>query len=112
MSDSERAPQIVDAAEAREAFGALLDKVVTGRRRVVVRENGRDVAALVSAVDLEWLKARDRQREDGLKLIEELHARFAHLDPEEVERDILEEVEAMRAEERAKRSAATSAPRT
>jgi prevent-host-death family protein len=113
VGDQERVTQTVDVAEAREQFDSLVDRVATGRTRVVVQDHGRTVAALISEADLERLEALDRRAAEGWKVIEELHARFAHLDPEEVERDILEEVEAMRAEARAKnRSAAPSTPRT
>jgi hypothetical protein len=101
-----------DVSEAGELIGTLIEEVARGRVRLVVQKDGKDAGALVSVADLLRLEALDRERADGLKLIDELHARFAHLDPEEVERDILEEVEAMRAEERAKRSATASTPRT
>jgi hypothetical protein len=101
-----------DVSEAGELAGTLIEEVARGRVRLVVQRDGKDVAALVSAYDLERLEMLDRRAAEGWKAIQEIQARFSHLDPEEVERDIAEAIAEMRAEERAKRSAAPSTPRT
>ena len=112
MADTQRVRRTADVSEAGELLTALLGQVSRGRTRLVVQQDGKDVAALVSAYDLERLEALDRRADEGFKAIQEIQARFSHMDPEEVERDILEEVEAMRAEDRAKRSASPATPRT
>ena len=101
-----------DVSEAGELAGSLIDEIARGRTRLVVQKDGKDVAALVSAYDLERLEGLDRRAAEGFKTIQEIQARFSHLDPEEVERDIAEAIAEMRAEERAKKSAAPSTPRT
>jgi prevent-host-death family protein len=106
VSDQQPKTHIIDAAEAERQFGTHLKKVVTGRGRVVVRENGRDVAALISEADLARLENLDRQRAEGWKTIQEIHARNADIDPEEAERDIAEAIAEMRAEERARNGTA------
>lgn len=108
VSDQESRTHIMDAADAEGQFGALLKKVIAGRGRVVVQESGRPVAALVSEADLLRLEQLDRQRDEGWKTIQEIWARNADLDPEEVERDIAEAIAEMRAESRARSLTATS----
>jgi len=80
----------------------MLGQVARGQVRLVVQQNGKDVAALISAVDLERLEHLEWQRAERYKIVEEIQARFSHMDPEEVERDIAEAIAEMRAEERAK----------
>jgi hypothetical protein len=112
VADKKRVRRTADVSEAGDLVKSVLRDVAQGQVRLVVQQDGKDVVALVSAYDLERLEMLDRRAAEGWKAIQEIHARNAHLDPDEVERDILEEVEAMRAEERAKRSTATSTPRT
>jgi hypothetical protein len=112
VADQMRVRRTADVAEAGELVTTLLEQVARGKARLVVQQDGKDVAALVSAYDLERLEALDRRAAEGWKAIQEIQARFSHLDPEEVERDIAEAIAEMRAEERAKRTAAPSTPRT
>jgi prevent-host-death family protein len=109
VSDQERVTQTVDLAQAREQFDALVDRVATGRTRVVVQDHGRTVAALISEADLERLEALDRRAAEGFRAIEEIWARNADIDPEEAERDIAEAIAEVRAEARARKSAASRA---
>jgi prevent-host-death family protein len=102
-----------DLSEAGELVGTLIEEVARGRARLVVQKDGRDVAALVSAIDLERLEAWERLRAERFKVIEEIRARFSHMDPDEVERDIAEAIAEVRAEARARAKAeAPATPRT
>jgi hypothetical protein len=112
MVDVKRVRRTADVAEAAALLDTAIEEVVRGGTRLVLQRHGRDVVALVSAYDLERLEALDRRADEGFKAIQEIQARFSHLDPEEVERDILEEVEAMRAEDRAKQAKKTASPAT
>lgn len=112
VTDQMRVRRTVDVSEAGELLNALLGQVARSQVRLVIQQDGKDVAALVSAYDLERLEMLDRRAAEGWKAIQEIQARFSHLDPEEVERDIAEAIAEMRAEERTKRSAAPSTPRT
>jgi prevent-host-death family protein len=107
MADLERATRTVNSAQAQQCFDDLVDEVNKKPTRVVVERDGKVVAALISAADLEYLEHMDRQRAEHFKVIQEIWARNADKDPEEVERDIAEAIAEMRAEERAKRAATT-----
>jgi prevent-host-death family protein len=106
MTDLKRPVRTVEAAQAQRSFDDLLDEVSDQRTRVVLERDGKTVAALISAADLEYLEHMDRQRAEHFKAIQEIQARNADKDPEEVERDIAEAIAEMRAEARAKRAAA------
>ena len=112
MTDQVRVRRTVDVSEAGELLTTLLGQIERSQIRLVVQQDGKDVAALISAYDLERLEMLDRRAAEGWKAIQEIQARFSHMDPEEVERDIAEAIAEVRAEERAKRSAAPSTPRT
>ena len=112
MADKKRVRRTADVSEAGDLVKSLLGDVAQGQVRLVVQQDGKDVVALVSAYDLERLEMLDRRAAEGWKAIQEIQARFSHMDPEEVERDIAEAIAEVRAEERAKRSAAPSKPRT
>ncbi|MGE3270823.1 MAG: type II toxin-antitoxin system prevent-host-death family antitoxin [Chloroflexota bacterium] len=107
MSGSDERLTIVEAADAPEQMAALLNHVSTTQGRTLVRDRGKDVAALVSVADLERLQALDRQRAERFKVIGEIHARNAHLDPADVEDDVADEIAAMRAEEQIRNAAST-----
>ena len=112
VTDQMRVRRTVDVSEARELLTTLLGQIERSQVRLIIQQDGKDAAALVSAYDLERLEMLDRRAAEGWKAIQEIQARFSHLDPEEVERDIAEAIAEVRAEERAKRSAAPSTPRT
>ncbi len=98
-----------DVSEAGELVGSLIEEIERGWTRLVVQQDGKDVAALVSAYDLERLEMLDRRAAEGFKVIEEIWARNADIDPEEAERDIAEAIAEVRAEARAKAKAKASA---
>ena len=99
----------VDESEAGQLVGTLIEEIARGRVRLVVQRDGKDVAALVSAVDLARIEAWERHRAERFKIVEELRARFGHMDPDEVERDIAEAIAEVRAEARARAKAEASA---
>jgi prevent-host-death family protein len=107
MTDLERATHTVDTAQAQRCFDDLVDEVNHKRTRVVVERDGKIVAALISAADLERLDALDRRAAEGWRTIEEIWARNADIDPEEAERDIAEVIAEVRAEARARKSSAS-----
>jgi prevent-host-death family protein len=107
MTVLKRAVRNVEAAQVQRSFDDLLDEVNEQSTRVVVERDGKVVAALISATDLERLEALDRRAAEGFRAIQEIWARNADLDPDEAERDIAEAVAEMRAEARAKKSTAS-----
>jgi hypothetical protein len=88
------------STEVRE----FLVRVAQRGRPIVLQENGRDLLAFVSPADLERLRSLDQLRHERFAVVEEVHRRNQDLDAEEVERDIAEEIAAMRAEDRARRA--------
>jgi prevent-host-death family protein len=50
-------------ADAREHFGDLLARASRGQTRILVEQDGRPVAAIVRAADLELLHHYEQQRE-------------------------------------------------
>jgi prevent-host-death family protein len=100
MREREPTTQTVNASRARQEFSQLLNKVFRRETRVIVEKSGIPVAAIISAEDLEWLTRLDAERQARFKVIDELHARNRDQDVDEVERDVAEEIEAMRSEQR------------
>ena len=100
VSDQGRVVETLDVSEASDSVRALLERVVSAGQTVVMQQNGREVAALVSAADLERLRSLDRLRVERFSVIEEIHGRNTHIDPDEADQDIADEIAAMRAEER------------
>ena len=103
MTEREPMTQTITVTDAQRDFGKLVKRVSSREARLVVEENGEAVAALVSTEDLDQLRRLDSYREDPWKVIDEIHARNRDKDPEEVERDVAEVIDEMRAEDRARR---------
>jgi prevent-host-death family protein len=70
--------------------------------RVLVAEDGKPLAALISAQDLELLDRLQKQRADAWMVFEEIWSRNADRDPEEVERDVAVALAEVRDAERAR----------
>jgi prevent-host-death family protein len=100
MVDQRVETQTIPASEARQKFGELLEKVYKRETRVIVEKGGIPVVALVSLADLERWTNRDQEREERFKVIDELRARNLDKAPDEVERDVAEEIDAIRSERR------------
>ena len=107
MSGRKHRRKIAQAADALKLGGAELAEVARGDVRMVLQQDGKDVVSLISAADLERLESLDRRTAEGFRAIEAIWSRNAHLDPEEVERDIAEAIAEVRAEARAQKSAAS-----
>jgi prevent-host-death family protein len=86
----------VKLTEARSTFSAIVNEVYRERDRVIVEKSGIPVAAIVSLADLERLGILDREREERFKLLDEVRAAFAEVDPEELEREALKAVAEVR----------------
>ena len=102
MSDPRFQIETIDVSEVGERLKKPLKQVVRNKARVVVEQNGKVVAAVISALDYERLQMLDRRAADGWRAIERIHALNADKDPEEVERDVAEAIEEIRAERRAR----------
>ena len=105
MTERDRKNEILEADAIPERWNEIVDQLDRRGGRIVVKRDGKVVAAVISALDLERLQQVDRQRAELRKVVDEIRARNADMDPDEVERDIAEAIEEMRAERRAQASA-------
>ena len=108
MAEREPVTQNMTVSDVQRDLRPLVKKVSKQETRVLVEEDGQPVAALVSPDDLERLKRLD-VREDAWRVVDQIRARNRDKDPEEVERDIAEEIRKIRAEDRARRERAEPA---
>ncbi len=84
--------QTLTASAAHQVWSQLLDQISRGETRIIVERNGSPVAALISAEDFEWLTQREAERAERFKILDEIRARNLDKDPDEVERDVAEEM--------------------
>lgn len=63
----------VSAAEAKNNFSDLLNRVIYRRERIIVSKHGKPVGALISTKDLEQLEEFERQQ--ALACIKEIKKR-------------------------------------
>jgi prevent-host-death family protein len=94
------------ASEVRQHFAETVNEAAKGISRTVIEKNGVPSAAFVSARDLERLEREDEQWEEDWKVIDEMRAAFADVDPEELERQFAKDLAEVRAEMTREREAA------
>jgi prevent-host-death family protein len=104
MPEREPITQTLEASDAHRQWSQLLDRVSRRQARIVVERGGIPVAAIVAADDLERLTRIEARWAARFAVLDEIHARNADRDPDEVERDVAEEVAAMREEQRQPRA--------
>ena len=97
---TEPVTQTMSASQVQQVWDQLLDRVSQRETRVLVERDGTPVAAIISVEDLHRLTRFERERAARFKALDEIAARNADKDPDEVERDIAEEITAMRQEQR------------
>jgi prevent-host-death family protein len=102
--DQQVATQTVPASEARQRFGELIKQVFSRRSRIIVEKGGIPVVALVALSDLERWTRLDREREERFQVLRDIQARNADKTVEEVERDVAEEIAAIRREKHAQQT--------
>jgi prevent-host-death family protein len=100
MRERQPMTQTMKASQARQEFSQLLNKVFRRETRVVVEKHGIPVAAIISAQDLERFDQLEAERQARFTVLDEIQARNRDQDPDEVERDVAEEIATMRAERR------------
>jgi prevent-host-death family protein len=104
MSQRRPMTQVMTTSAASKVLPELVQKVSRRDVRVVVEQDGKPLAAIISAYDLARLAQLDARRAEEWQVFVEIHARNSDKDPEEVERDVAEAIAEMRQEERAKRN--------
>jgi prevent-host-death family protein len=95
--------QIFNVTEARKRWSELLNAVFRSRARVIVEKSGIPVAAIVSPRDLERLRQYEAEEARAWAVVCAIRERNADRDPDEVLRDVTEEVEAVRRERHERR---------
>ena len=88
--------------DAERQFGSLVRRVSRRETRVVVEEQGKAVAGIVSAEDLARLTQLDAQWDADWRVFDEIHAKNLDKTADEVEQDVAEAIAAVRAEARRK----------
>ena len=91
----------VSAMEARKRFGELLESVYYRGDEVTIERAGKVMAVVVPAAEWDaWMEKRAAEaKERFFTLVDEIYARNAHVDPEQVERDVAEAIKRVRARE-------------
>jgi prevent-host-death family protein len=96
-------PKAMKLSEARSSFSSVVNEVYRRRERVVVEKSGIPVAAIVPVADLERLQRFDAEREERFKVLDEIRAAFADVDPDELEREADKAIAEVRRKARAAR---------
>lgn len=99
----------MNASEARQQWGQLLNSVFRGESRVIVEKSGIPVAAIISTADLERLSRLDRQRAEGMKALISSWEAFKDVALDEVEDEVAKAVEGARREVRGRKKSSASA---
>ena len=80
--------QVMKASDVRMQWSQLLNKVFSGKTRVVVEKSGIPVAAVISAEDLKRFTELEAQRNERFKALDKIREAFADVPSEEIEREI------------------------
>ena len=107
MDPDENAAESVRADEAQ--LSELLDRVRRRRERLLIEQDGKPVAALISARDYERLLRLEAQRARDFAAINEVGAAFADVPLDELEREVAKAVAEVKQERLAERRAQQSA---
>ena len=108
MAEREHMTQDLTINDVQKDFRPLMNRVSKQETRVLVEEDGRPAAALVSPDDLDQLRRLDAYRRDPWSVIDEIHARNRDRDSDEVERDVADAIAEVRAENRARQEGGAS----
>jgi len=109
MREREPMTQTMDVSHVRQDFKDVLSSVSERRTRVLIEEQGKPVAGIVSAEDLARLNQLDAQWDEDWRVFDDIHARNLDKTAEEVERDVAEALSAVSAQ--ARREAKRRSPR-
>jgi PHD/YefM family antitoxin component YafN of YafNO toxin-antitoxin module len=101
--------QTLSPAELRSDLDTVLARVAQNDSFVVVERDGRPVAAIVQAQELERLRRLDDEWRRPFAVIDQMRAAFADLSEEDIERDVADVIARTRAE--ARRAAETNDPK-
>ena len=100
MREREPVKQTINASRMREQFDEVLSRVLHHGTRVLIEEEGKPLAGLVSPEDLQRLNQLDAEWEEDWSVFDRIHGRNRDKDPEEVEQDVAKAVDAVRRQAR------------
>lgn len=103
-TDDHLSNKTVTADEAQDQFRDLLTFATGGQaHRVVIEQDGRPLAALISFADLKRFDRLVRREQRELAIFHQIGQAFADAADEEVEREAIKAIEEIRSEAREKR---------
>ena len=105
MARQQPLKETVGTSEARQHWSHLLNRVHSGRVRVLVEKDGIPVAGIVSAADLERLAFLEEERERSFGVIDEIREAFKDVPDDELEEQLERALKDARDELRAERQA-------
>jgi hypothetical protein len=103
VADQEPLTETIDITGATPSVSELLQAVSRSRKRVVLEEDGKPKAAVLSYREFEFFKQMKAQRDKRFKILEEIGEAFKDVPPEEIEREVAKALAEVRAEMREER---------
>jgi len=97
MITRQKRPETVTASDARQHFAELVNAVHRTRKPVIIEKSGIAVAALVSMDDLAELQQSSERRRRAFEPLETLSAKFAAIDPQDLDRESARAIRQVRA---------------
>lgn len=98
MPRAELTTETMTADEAREQWADILERVKRDNSQILIERDGKPVAALISARDLEVFHLLLEQSDRDAEIVAEIQQLFAHVPDEEIERELETALAEVRAE--------------
>jgi hypothetical protein len=105
-----KATNSIGQPRAPQEWEKALTRVSRGDERLLLEEEGRPVAALVSVDDLRRLETLDAQREQDFQALAVIRDAFRDVPDDELEREVEKTVAEARAQLRAEREGRAARP--
>lgn len=88
--------QVMKASDVRMQWSKILNKVFSGKTRVVVEKSGIPVAAVISATDLKQFIQLEEQRNERFKALDKIRESFKDVPSKELESEINKAIKQIR----------------
>jgi prevent-host-death family protein len=105
MPGREPTIETISTIEAGQELRELVKRLSMNRTRIVVEQDGRPVAAIISAHDLERFQALEAERRRDFSVLEEMREAFRDVPADEIEREVAKALAEVRQEMREERKA-------
>ena len=110
MVDREPKIETRDVVEVGQELSDLACRVSNGESRAVVERNGRPLAAIFSAKEMEGFERYRANRSRRFEVLDRMREPFKDALPDEIEREVARAVAKVRAENRERERRAASSP--